>query len=615
MNRDVSQIKPVNVPWESGHILRWHDAPITEGAPEGGYGSFFFCITLYNEDPALLCNTLHAIAANLMQLAAMGHAPEVLIFVLADGFDCIHADTLGFFQTLGFAFDAPARIHRLDDDRVLWLQHRTIPLHCFGARQEQQPAWSGLADLNVRLMLGIKAHNAGKLDSHAWLFCKILPSVSVRYVIQLDAGSKPLPNCLYQLCSEMACRPRCAAVAPNISADTPSAWGDMLQTWQYFDFLIDKIVNYPLRSFVGHLELLPGQCTLFRRMALVGETENGQGLTRYLSGLHVAGWLAKNAFLTEDRMIPHDLSLGGGQAVKLHYATCADAQTDLCQTPAELLRQRRRWLNGALACRFYAIRYIPSYVRAHGLPWRTRLIVPLFIIKAALYEIALMLYPALLALSASYAALIVGSLAGTPWKKAVALGGALCLLAQWLWVMHQSQHKPDRMMRRHGLHRALILLSVTLSTVFVVLLLAATHAIQLMAGVALGIALLTIVSMKGWKHLHVVPFACVYLPTCLAINLSLITYAMVNLSNLSWGTKGLVQAAHGTVPARQRALDYAMLGWKSLTVAAALWAAVHAEVLSEIIYFVMSAAFLNIIFGCSCLLGAWWIARMRARNY
>jgi chitin synthase len=606
-------VEPVVASARQGQLLRWHDPQMADLDFDRGPCSFLFCITMYNEAPAFLKSTLDAIAGNLLEFASMGHVPNAVICVVADGHGCMHEDTRAWCEGFGFDLVDPPGTQSAFDNPTLWLQRCTVRLPALRARCGQDPVSYLAQDLEIQLVMAVKVRNAGKLDSHAWFFRKILPAMPARYVLQMDVGSQLSPHCLRHLWQEMENHPQCAALAPNVSTDAPSKWNDILQTWQYFDFLVDKVVNYPVLSAIGHLELLPGQCTLFRRSALLKTGERPNILTRYLSGLHVTGLFARNTFLTEDRVIAHDLLLGNSDALKLHYAVCAQVQTDRCQTAGELFRQRRRWLNGTLACRFYALRYLLSYVRARQLSWEFRLVIPLLLAIASVRTVVQFLYPSLLAFASSCATVILGNRLGIRWDSGLAIGGALMFLGPWLWTMHRSRKDPDQILQGRGFSQnPLVLLAITITATFCILMLTAAGGVVIMGALALGLTCIAIGASKGWRALYPARLFLIYLPTCMAVHFLLMSYAMRNFSDLSWGTKGLDRPITQASAKGRHVTRCVMLGWQLLTVIVTAFLVARIHVLHAYVYTMIVMAFLNAIVGGSFSLVA--ISRARART-
>jgi len=69
----------------------------------------------------------------------------------------------------------------------------------------------------------------------------------------------------------------------------------------------------------------------------------------------------------EDRILCFELIAKQGEKWTISYVKDSKAETDVPESAAELLAQRRRWLNGALATNVYALTNFPKLYRsAHG---------------------------------------------------------------------------------------------------------------------------------------------------------------------------------------------------------------------------------------------------------
>ncbi len=592
--------------------LRWRDMPIPYSNEEEGDCSFLFCITLYNEISGLLQDSLYAIANNLMELTALGKKPTSTVCIMVDGYSCMHENTRTRCRALGFALPSGLDTLVSSDNPQLWMEWRSIAL-------DELKVWCGRSpmaidrDKTIRILMSVKPHNMGKLDSHAWFFRKILPSIQASYVVQLDVGSQLAPQCLTRLWRHMEHHPCCAALAPNVATDAAHPWFDLLQTWQYFDFLTARIIDYPLPSLIGHLELLPGQCTLFRRSALIPQDAGDQCgiLVRYLAGVNASGWLGTTAFLTEDRVIGHDLMLGQSATKRLSYAINAHVHTDRCGTAGELLSQRRRWRNGTLACRLYALRYLSSYVRAPHLPWALRLTVPLIQLIDIIQTAASLLYPWLFAMLASYAAVVASHVVGYRQEDIfVAASAALVFLSQWIWIGCWPHPRPGRL--HLPFPATIITLSIQITVALVVLALASPHDILAMGLGALGIIMAAIGVTKGWAAIHPVRFVFIYLPTCISVNLWLTAYAMRNITDLSWGTKGLNRCVPHKDRSGCKSLG-AIMVWQLFTLIGSGIAIFNFSVLRSYIDAILIMMCVNIIVGAGCTLIAACAVCLRQR--
>jgi hypothetical protein len=73
-------------------------------------------------------------------------------------------------------------------------------------------------------------------------------------------------------------------------------------------------------------------------------------------------------FLAEDRILCFELAAKANDAWTLTYVKPSKAETDVPESAAELIGQRRRWLNGSFAASVYAlIHFFSMYKSNHGI--------------------------------------------------------------------------------------------------------------------------------------------------------------------------------------------------------------------------------------------------------
>jgi chitin synthase len=120
--------------------------------------------------------------------------------------------------------------------------------------------------------------------------------------------------------------------------------------------LLTPFTDKPLESSFGYVSVLPGAFSAYRFRAI-----QGRPLRQYFHGDHsladrlgdkgVNGMdiFTKNMFLAEDRILCFELVAKAGAKWSLSYVKPSKAETDVPVQIAELIGQRRRWLNGSFA--------------------------------------------------------------------------------------------------------------------------------------------------------------------------------------------------------------------------------------------------------------------------
>ena len=122
---------------------------------------------------------------------------------------------------------------------------------------------------------------------------------------------------------------------------------------------MSNILDKPLESVFGFISVLPGAFSAYRYVALQNDV-NGEGpLEKYFKGEKMhggdAGIFTANMYLAEDRILCFELVAKRKAAWVLQYVKSSNAETDVPDTMAELILQRRRWLNGSFFAAVYAL--------------------------------------------------------------------------------------------------------------------------------------------------------------------------------------------------------------------------------------------------------------------
>lgn len=102
--------------------------------------------------------------------------------------------------------------------------------------------------------------------------------------------------------------------------------------------------------------MLPGAFSAYRYRAILGRPleqyfHGDHSLADRLGpkGIYGMNIFTKNMFLAEDRILCFELVAKAGDQWTLTYVKPSKAETDVPEQAAELIGQRRRWLNGSFA--------------------------------------------------------------------------------------------------------------------------------------------------------------------------------------------------------------------------------------------------------------------------
>lgn len=122
---------------------------------------------------------------------------------------------------------------------------------------------------------------------------------------------------------------------------------------------MSNILDKPLESVFGFISVLPGAFSAYRYIALQNDPAGEGPLEKYFKGEKMhggdAGIFTANMYLAEDRILCFELVAKRKAAWVLQYVKSSNAETDVPDTMAELILQRRRWLNGSFFAAVYAL--------------------------------------------------------------------------------------------------------------------------------------------------------------------------------------------------------------------------------------------------------------------
>ncbi|WVQ74921.1 hypothetical protein IAR50_004529 [Cryptococcus sp. DSM 104548] len=161
---------------------------------------------------------------------------------------------------------------------------------------------------------------------------------------------------------------------------------------QNFEYKMSNILDKPLESSFGYVSVLPGAFSAYRYRAI-----QGRPLGQYFHGdATLAGRLGKKGiegmniftkvspvyrisqivadkfartcqFLAEDRILCFELVAKAREKWVLQYVKPSKAETDVPEQAAELISQRRRWLNGSFAASVYSVaHFFRLYQSSHN---------------------------------------------------------------------------------------------------------------------------------------------------------------------------------------------------------------------------------------------------------
>ncbi|KZW03728.1 glycosyltransferase family 2 protein [Exidia glandulosa HHB12029] len=349
-------------------------------------------VTSYNEDKVLYARTLHGVMLNIRDIcktkqskywrksADDGVPPwqRITVALIIDGIEPMDKSVLDILATVGVYQDGIMKKQVDGKDTVAHIFEYTTQVSVDPALQLVLPHGDDANNLvPVQIILVIKAQNQKKINSHRWLFNAIGGMLQPEICVLIDAGTKPGHKSIYYLWEAFYNDPNLGGACGEIHAMIKSGKKliNPLVAAQNFEYKMSNILDKPTESAFGYVSVLPGAFSAYRYRAILGRPleqyfHGDHSLADRLGkkGIHGMGIFTKNMFLAEDRILCFELVAKAGDKWTLTYVKPSKAETDVPESAAELIGQRRRWLNGSFAASVYALYHFPRlYKSNHGI--------------------------------------------------------------------------------------------------------------------------------------------------------------------------------------------------------------------------------------------------------
>ncbi|KAI8081997.1 chitin synthase 2 [Gilbertella persicaria] len=327
----------------------------------------FIVLTMYNEDDVLFCRTMNGVMKNISHLCSRDRSKtwgangwkKVVVCVVSDGRTKIHPRTLSVLAAMGVYQDGLAK-------NVV--EGKPVTAHIY----EHTTQLSIDADMNfrgaelgvvpVQILFCLKEKNQKKINSHRWFFQAFGPLIKPNVCVLLDVGTRPGGRSIYHLWKAFDINRNVAGACGEIKAMLGPKGMYLLNPLvasQNFEYKMSNILDKPLESVFGHISVLPGAFSAYRYTALQNDIHGVGPLEKYFLGEKMHGADADiftaNMYLAEDRILCYELVAKKDAAWVLHYVSNASGETDVPETVAEFISQRRRWLNGSFFAGIYSM--------------------------------------------------------------------------------------------------------------------------------------------------------------------------------------------------------------------------------------------------------------------
>lgn len=326
----------------------------------------FIVMTMYNEDEVLFVKTMNAVIKNIAFLCSRHKSKtwgaegwkKVVVCVVSDGRNKVNKRTLQVLNLMGCYQEGIAK------DSV---GSKDVTAHIFEYTSQVVVSANGEVSSGacpVQIIFCLKEQNKKKLNSHRWFFNAFCPLLKPNVCILLDVGTKPTGTSIYELWKCFDKNSNVGGACGEICVDTGRGCSLLLSSplaaSQNFEYKMSNILDKPLESVFGYISVLPGAFSAYRYKALLNNPDGTGPLASYFkgeamhSGIGSAGLFERNMYLAEDRILCFEIVTKKHEGWVLRYVKSAKAATDVPTTVPELISQRRRWLNGSLFAAIHA---------------------------------------------------------------------------------------------------------------------------------------------------------------------------------------------------------------------------------------------------------------------
>jgi len=327
----------------------------------------FIVVTMYNEDEFLFARTMIGVFKNIEHMCSRTNSKtwgkeawkKIVVCVVSDGRAKINPRTRAVLAGLGVYQDGIAKQQVSGKDVTAHIYEYTtqVGMELKGKMVQLKPRGA----TPVQMVFCLKEKNQKKINSHRWFFQAFGRVLDPNICVLLDAGTKPGKDSIYHLWKAFDLEPMCAGACGEIKVMLSAGRKliNPLVATQNFEYKMSNILDKPLESAFGFISVLPGAFSAYRYIALQND-KTGQGpLEKYFKGEEMhganAGIFTANMYLAEDRILCFELVAKRNCRWILQYVKSSTGETDVPDTMAEFIMQRRRWLNGSFFAAIYAL--------------------------------------------------------------------------------------------------------------------------------------------------------------------------------------------------------------------------------------------------------------------
>jgi len=322
----------------------------------------YIVITMYAEDDQELDSTLRGVCENLKNFPEYDDISvswqEVAVAVVSDGRLKANKKTMEFASAMGI-YDQELMNKYGNPGQKDWRATWDTYMHMFEfSTQIKEDDNFEKCYPPLQINFALKERNGGKLSSHLWFFNAFSNHLNPKYTFLLDVGTIARPRAICKLYQCFERDSQVAGVCGEIACFKPD-YLNPVEAAQHFEYKMSHILDKSTESIFGYISVLPGAFSAYRYEA-IRPGEDGTGpLVDYFKSITASmkdlGPFKANMYLAEDRILAFEIVARNDCNWILKYQKNAVAETDVPGTLHDLVKQRRRWLNGSFFAMLYAV--------------------------------------------------------------------------------------------------------------------------------------------------------------------------------------------------------------------------------------------------------------------
>lgn len=332
----------------------------------------FIVVTMYNEDDVLFARTMSGVFKNVEYMCSLKGKhnglwgedgwKKIVVCVVVDGRTKLDKRTQAVVTALG-CFQPGVAVQEVNEKKVTAHIYEYTTKVGIAMRKGVVETTPGSSLVPIQLIFCLKEKNQKKINSHRWALQAFGGALQPNVVVLLDAGTRPGNDSIYELWKAFDLNPHCGGACGEIKAmlGKGKGWEKLVNpviAAQNFEYKMSNILDKPMESAFGFISVLPGAFSAYRFIALQNDNKGKGPLEKYFDGEkhHLdADIFTKNMYLAEDRILCFELVAKRKSAWVLTYVCSATGETDVPEEMPELIKQRRRWLNGSFFAAVYAL--------------------------------------------------------------------------------------------------------------------------------------------------------------------------------------------------------------------------------------------------------------------